>query len=412
MPCSRRLCGKAAAKCASGPSSQDSRRGVRYREAAAGTGTGGSGARRFALTGAVVVGFSRRAVASPPPIEQRPSSSAPSCTTRLAVVTLPRTRPDARSSSRSRAVTSPVTPPSMTIDVPEIFAFTTAPSPTVSASCAEISPSTWPSIRAVPSSTSLPLTLVPLPRNVSIPPGPASWLVFRSRSNIATSPGAIPSTGMTGTGTARGTPPSRSRPNSAMSALGQQVRGRPAPERRPRRVVPDIREVPRAWRPRDTGEQKRAPGLAPGDRRRGVPRPKESYTAQPPHADLRDPEPRRPSWALGDERPRHAAVLPGLLAPGAAVTAGSPGSHLAKNSRSPVTREGDLLGDRAILDPVGSERSAPQHVPYQSYSAAVSFVVTCVQCAEGGLHADLLGDEEECALRASWPSTRRRCSPS
>src|SRR6266849_4731086 len=187
------------------PSPQDSRRGVRYREAAAGTGTGPSGARRSALAGAVV-GFSRRAVASPPPIEQRPSSSAPSCTTRLAVVTLPRTRPDARSSSRSRAVTSPVTPPSMTIDVPEIFAFTTAPSPTVSASCAEISPSTWPSIRAVPSSTSLPLTLVPLPRNVSIPPGPASWLVFRSRSNIATSPGAIPSTGMTGTGIARGAP--------------------------------------------------------------------------------------------------------------------------------------------------------------------------------------------------------------
>ena len=31
--------------------------------------------------------------------------------------------------------------------------------------------------------------------------------------------------------------------------------------------MPDIREVPRAWHPRDMGEQKRAPGLAPGDRR-------------------------------------------------------------------------------------------------------------------------------------------------
>src|SRR5207247_9033474 len=113
-------------------------RGVRYREAAAGTGTGGSGARRFARTAAVVVGFSRRAAASPPPIEQRPESAAPSCTTRLAVVTLPCTRADARSSSRSRAVTSPVTPPSLTIEVPEIFAVPTAPSPPVSASRAEL----------------------------------------------------------------------------------------------------------------------------------------------------------------------------------------------------------------------------------------------------------------------------------
>src|SRR3989441_9496821 len=88
------------------PSPQDSRRGVRYREAAAGTGTGGSGARRSALTGAVVAGFSRRAVTSRSPIEQRPSSSAPSCTTRLAVVTLPCTRPDACRAARSEEHTS------------------------------------------------------------------------------------------------------------------------------------------------------------------------------------------------------------------------------------------------------------------------------------------------------------------
>jgi len=32
-------------------------------------------------------------------------------------------------------------------------------------------------------------------------------------------------------------------------------------------------------------------------------------------------------------------------------------------------------------------------------SAPVPFVVTCAQCREQVLEADLLGDEEECALR-------------
>src|SRR6266446_5156275 len=48
--------------------------------------------------------------------------------------------------------------------------------------------------------------------------------------------------------------------------------------------MPDIREVPRVWHPRDTGEQKRAPGLAP--RVTGVMAylAQESYSAQSPHA--------------------------------------------------------------------------------------------------------------------------------
>src|SRR5437667_10843584 len=66
--------------------------------------------------------------------------------------------------------------------------------------------------------------------------------------------------------------------------LGQQVRGRPAPEMRPRRVVLAIREVPRVWHPRDTGEQKRAPGLAPGVTSVRAYLAQESYSAQSPHA--------------------------------------------------------------------------------------------------------------------------------
>src|SRR5438132_5054368 len=46
--------------------------------------------------------------------------------------------------------------------------------------------------------------------------------------------------------------------------VGQQVRGRPAPETRPRQESAGYPGGPRVWHPRDTGEQKRAPGLPQG----------------------------------------------------------------------------------------------------------------------------------------------------
>src|SRR5579883_1671822 len=51
---------------------------------------------------------------------------------------LPKSRPEARISSRPRAVTSPVTRPSTTTCVPVTCAFTTADSPIVSASWADL----------------------------------------------------------------------------------------------------------------------------------------------------------------------------------------------------------------------------------------------------------------------------------
>src|SRR5438874_11598648 len=141
--------------------------------------------------------------------------------TRLGVEMLPKTLPGARISSRLRAVMSPVTLPCTTTEVPVICALTTAPSPMVSASCAVISPSTWPSMRTVPSKVSLPLTRLPLPRNALVPPVSSTWVVL-SRSNISPSRGAG-SRG--GSGAAPGLNPrgrslrSRSLPNSAIAAL-------------------------------------------------------------------------------------------------------------------------------------------------------------------------------------------------
>src|SRR5947207_9273527 len=141
--------------------------------------------------------------------------------TRLGVEMLPKTLPGARISSRLRAVMSPVTLPCTMTEVPVICALTTAPSPMVSASCAVISPSTWPSMRTVPSQVSLPLTRLPMPRNALVPPVSSTWLVL-SRSSLSPSRGAG-SRG--GTGAAPGPNPrsrslrSRSLPNSAIAAL-------------------------------------------------------------------------------------------------------------------------------------------------------------------------------------------------
>src|SRR5438445_32384 len=85
--------------------------------------------------------------------------------------------------------------------VPTMLAFTSAPAPTMSVSCAEISPSTCPSMRPVPSNTSFPVTRVPFPRNASMPPGVAGWLMLRSRSPIMISSRASPLTGMPAAGT-------------------------------------------------------------------------------------------------------------------------------------------------------------------------------------------------------------------
>src|SRR5436190_2140282 len=95
--------------------------------------------------------------------------------------------------------------------VPTMLAFTSAPAPTMSVSCAEISPSTCPSMRPVPSNTSFPVTRVPFPRNASMPPGLAGWLMLRSRSPIMISSRATPLTGMPAAGTT-----SRSRANNAI----------------------------------------------------------------------------------------------------------------------------------------------------------------------------------------------------
>src|SRR5438309_671862 len=95
--------------------------------------------------------------------------------------------------------------------VPTMLAFTSAPAPTMSVSCAEISPSTCPSMRPVPSNTSFPVTRVPFPRNASMPPGVAGWLMLRSRSPIMISSRASPLTGMPAAGTT-----SRSRANNAI----------------------------------------------------------------------------------------------------------------------------------------------------------------------------------------------------
>src|SRR5438094_696821 len=95
--------------------------------------------------------------------------------------------------------------------VPTMLALPSAPAPTMSVSCAEISPSTCPSMRPVPSNTSFPVTRVPFPRNASMPPGLAGWLMLRSRSPIMISSRATPLTGMPAAGTT-----SRSRANNAI----------------------------------------------------------------------------------------------------------------------------------------------------------------------------------------------------
>ena len=98
------------------------------------------------------------------------------------------------------------------------------------------------------------------------------------------------------------------------------------------------------------------------------------------------------------------------MRPGAAVKPAATGSHLAKNSRSPVAQEGELLGDRRRSS-VRSGRNGPLPSTFltKATPAPVSFVVTCAQCREEVLEADQIGDEEECALRdhllASHPKT-------
>src|SRR5207249_799323 len=97
-------------------------------------------------------------------------------------------------------------------------------SPTINVSCAEISPSTWPSILTVPSNTSLPVTRLPLPRNALVPPASSMGAgegLSRSRSDISTSRG--PGSAATGTpslpdGRGRSLR-SRSFPNSAIGIL-------------------------------------------------------------------------------------------------------------------------------------------------------------------------------------------------
>src|SRR6266851_143802 len=50
---------------------------------------------------------------------------------------------------------------------------------------------------------------------------------------------------------------------------------------------------------------------------------------------------------------------------------------------------------------LGVARSTPLASAFlPCYSPAVPLVVTCAQCREEVLEADLIGDEEECALRS------------
>src|SRR5437899_3187194 len=116
-----------------------------------------------------------------------------------------------------------------------MLALTSAPAPMVSVSCAEISPSTCPSIRPVPSNTSLPVTRVPFPRNASMPPGPVVWLAPRSRSPIATSSGAIPPTRMPDAGIT-----SRSFANSPMEMVAGDSKFETDPARRPSPAERDV----------------------------------------------------------------------------------------------------------------------------------------------------------------------------
>src|SRR5262249_8826412 len=98
-----------------------------------------------------------------------PSNTTPSWITRLGDVMLPKSFPGDLISRRFLAVTSPVTRPRMTTELPTICAFTTALSPMVRASCAVISPSIWPSMRTGPSNVSFPTTRLPFPRNALLP---------------------------------------------------------------------------------------------------------------------------------------------------------------------------------------------------------------------------------------------------
>src|SRR5215469_10407362 len=97
-------------------------------------------------------------------IEQCPSNSAPSSTTSTGAVMLPLTLAEGRISIRCDAVMSPLTLPAIVTDAARICAVMTALSPIVSASFATISPSTSPSIFAVPSKESLPLIFDPRSR--------------------------------------------------------------------------------------------------------------------------------------------------------------------------------------------------------------------------------------------------------
>src|SRR5579875_3430837 len=238
---------------------------------------------------AILRSFSPRC-ASTLPIAQCPSKTTPSWITRLGVRMLPMSRPGARISRRLRAVTSPVTRPWITTELPAMFAFTTALSPIVSASCAAISPSTCPSMRAGPSNMSLPVTWVPLPRNALVPLGSSLWPVRPFCSNISASPGSRPCVGPVPTGTGRGfSPRSRSLPNSAMDCTPRT----PAPPR-----------------PRRGGHENRAYlAPAPGTVKAAGGRAQDATVApRCPAADRRAGRARRPNRTRSRSSPRGAGV--------------------------------------------------------------------------------------------------------
>src|SRR5580704_3986201 len=95
-------------------------------------------------------------------ILQSPSNCAPSFSTRLGVLMLHCTRAVAISSTRSRAVTSPLKAPAIVTLLALIRALTTAPV-AITTSSPVISPSASPSIFTGPRKVSLPEALVPLP---------------------------------------------------------------------------------------------------------------------------------------------------------------------------------------------------------------------------------------------------------
>ena len=103
-------------------------------------------------------------------ILQSPSNCAPSFKTRLGVVTEQRSRAVGNNSTRSRAITSPVTWPPIVSRTAAIRAVTTAPG-AIRISSPVISPSASPSILAGSLKFNLPETLVPLLIQDSKPPG-------------------------------------------------------------------------------------------------------------------------------------------------------------------------------------------------------------------------------------------------